>query len=329
MLINPKVAIILVNYNGWEDSLVCLESILKQGYDNFNIFLIDNNSSDNSIENIINWYKKEERQNKAFYLKLNVLNSGEKLNVSGAEIKKELFLIKSLKNGGFAAGNNIGIRFALNYINSDFIWLLNNDTYIEKFALTELVNRMNDEKVNNRKTGILGSKILDYINTDQIQSVGFKYNKFLAVARPIGKGEVDSGQYNSKDIKMDYMMGASMFINSDFIKDVGLMNEEYFLYFEELDWILRGRKRGWDIGYEYKSKVYHKQGATTNIKAQAKNRSEFGDYYQVRNRILFTKRFYPYYLILVYVSLIVSITKRLKAREYKNAKNILKILFRK
>lgn len=96
---------------------------------------------------------------------------------------------------------------------------------------------------------------------------------------------------------MDYVVGASMFVRKTFIEEVGYMSEDYFLYFEELDWILRGKACGWNIGYIPEAIVFHKEGGSTKEKGIMI--SEFADICQLKNRILFTKRFYPLCLISV------------------------------
>ena len=96
--------------------------------------------------------------------------------------------------------------------------------------------------------------------------------------------ETDRGQYDNPIPVMDYVVGASMFVRKTFIEEVGYMSEDYFLYFEELDWILRGKACGWNIGY---------------IPEKGIMISEFADICQLKNRILFTKRFYPLCLISV------------------------------
>jgi len=106
------------------------------------------------------------------------------------------------------------------------------------------------------------------------------------------------------------------------------MDEGYFFYFDEIDWALRGKKNGgWELGYAYKSKVYHKEGASAggnNLKKNSK--SKFSDFYAIRNRIRFTKKFYPYCLPIVYLSLFIVALNRIKRKQFDRVFMIFKIL---
>lgn len=336
---NKVVAIILVNFNNWEDTIECLESIFSNNYNHFVTILIDNNSTNNSIEHIINWAEG----------KLNVWNSisnslkrlsfppiakpvnykllkGEILDnykITNESLLNSnlLYIIEASINKGFAFGNNVGIRFLQKYLDFDYVWLLNNDTVIEKDTLSFLVKKSKEYEQNSSKIGILGSLLLNYCNPRLIQAFGGKYNIFLAR----GTQNYNHELYENIDFideNCDYVIGASMFVRKDFIVDIGLMCEDYFLYFEELDWLIRGGKKGWNIGHEIRSKVYHKEGNTTS----KKENSFSVDLIQIRSRILFTLKFYPYALITVYPMIIVSIFRRINRRQFSKILPILKIM---
>lgn len=336
---DKRVAIILVNFNNWEDTIECIESILLNSYNNFVIVLIDNNSTDNSIEYIISW---AEGKLNVYNLNLNPLKRltfppfPKPINYKLLEIEqlndnklikeslsniKILYIIETHVNKGFAFGNNIGIKFLQKNIDFEYVWLLNNDTVIEKDALSLLVENANEYENNKRKIGVLGSLISYYYDPKLIQALGGKYNIFLARATQNHNHELEES-LTSLDPKCDYIIGASMFIRKDFIYDIGPMCEEYFLYFEELDWLLRGRRKGWNIAHEMRSKIYHKEGNTTS----KKENSFYVDLIQIRSRILFTLKFYPYALLTVYPMIIVSIFRRIKRNQFNKILPILKVM---
>jgi GT2 family glycosyltransferase len=140
-----------------------------------------------------------------------------------------------------------------------------------------------------------------------IQGVAGLYNKWLATTKHLGCLEEDRGQYDSERVacKMDCPIGASLFVSRAFIEDVGLMSEDYFLYFEEIDWTIRGRARGWLPGYCWQARVFHKEGGSTGTGLRKHREiSETGAFYFHRNRILFTRKFFPRQLLAVKVSFI-------------------------
>ena len=151
---NPKVSIIILNWNGWKDTLECLESLYQINYPNYDVIVIDNGSEDESIKKIREYckgkietksdffeYSEDNKPIKIFEFKEEELETKKTINneFSSLSPNKRLILIKNHKNYGFAEGSNIGIRFALKSFNSDYILLLNNDTVVDKTFLTELV----------------------------------------------------------------------------------------------------------------------------------------------------------------------------------------------
>ena len=124
------------------------------------------------------------------------------------------------------------------------------------------------------------------------------------------------------------MIGASTFVNLSFVKDVGLLCEDYFLYFEEMDWALRAKQKGWELGYSCKSKVYHKESASIGSSSLRKQSSELGDYYRLKNKLIFTKKYFRRYLLSVYLSFILILLKRIKRRQFKRAKIIIELIIK-
>jgi GT2 family glycosyltransferase len=290
ILMNQKIYIILVNYNGFEDTIECLKSLKNLIYDNYQVIVVDNDSIDNSISKI----------SKAIVdKKIIIYNENEALK-GGSQEKENLFLnpivlIEAKENNGFAAGNNIALQYILAKNDFGYIWLLNNDTVVDKNALTELVAGISHYK----NVGAVGSKILYYDNRKLLQNVGSKIdeNTFFKLCKPIldlGKDNIDNGQFDY-DFEVNDIMGASLLVKKEVLSKVGLMPEEYFLYGEETDWNFNMQKYGFKLMTIYKSRVYHKKSRTTGG-----DLSPITLYYRTRNQFILNRKYMGSYKYLLF-----------------------------
>lgn len=324
---SPNVYIILVNYNGYLNTIECLESVLKLNYDAYNVIVVDN-STDDSFKMFHEWCNKVVAVQTDFsnlvlpYVSKPVncifANEGDVVKFSGST--GSLLFVKSKENKGFAAGNNLALRL-IDDLKYHYVWLLNNDTVVERDSLLELVKAA---KSSPDKTGMWGSKLLMYYEPDLLQGVGGYYNKWVGRVKEIGFREEDRGQWDNFSFGFDYVIGASMFICRGFIDDVGMMDEDYFLYYEELDWAIRGRRRGWSLGFAPKSKVYHKMGASIRKSIADKN-SALSDFYSARNRIVLTKKYFPFARITLYPAFIKFVLTRLRSGQFSRILMLLRI----
>jgi len=309
---------------------------------NYKVVVVDNASPNGSLEKIISWAEgrvsaeidnnelaslscpasPKPREYKLFNAEGSSIYPVKELG----ESEGSLVFIQSNENKGFSAGNNIGIKYALDNGDADYIWLLNNDTVVDHQSILFFLERMSFYKKNEIKAGIVGAKLLYYHDPQVIQAAGGIFNKVLATTKHVGMGERDRGQFDC-EIGMDYPVGASLFVSVQFIRDVGLMCEDYFLYFEELDWVLRGCRKGWVVGYSWDSKIFHKEGGSIGSNSRAKKKSRLSDYYGVRSRIIFTRKFYPKYLFLVRAGLLITAAKRIIRGQFGRAGMVVRILF--
>lgn len=285
----PKVYIIVLNYKNYRDTIECLESLLKLNYENYCIIVVDNDSRNESELELRKW--------------------------SSQHNARQIMFIETGLNSGYAGGNNVGIKAALKDPEVDYVWVLNNDTIIDQNALKELVNKAESDD----KIGICGSKLMYAWNPQQVQALGGTYNPWLAQVGAI-RNECDLDQ-------LDYVVGASMFFRAKMLKEIGLFCEEYFLYFEELDFAERIKGK-YTQACAVKSIVYHKEGQSTNISCKKSNDSSMlSDYYALKNRILFTRKYHPLFLLNAYLSLLVAILNRFRRKQYSRIPMILKIIF--
>ena len=244
--IHPCVFIIILNWNGWRDTLACVESCRKLTWPNFRIVVVDNDSTDGSEEIL--------RQQ-----------------------LKDVEIIQSGANLGFAGGNNIGIRQVLG-LGADYVWLLNNDAVAETGALTMLVEMMEHEP----SAGIAGSKIYYYDDPRRIWFAGGAWEKGWLRLRQRGANQLDVGQFDEAG-EVGSLTGCSMLVRSAAIREIGLMEESYFLYWEDTEWCARAQENGYKVVFVPSSHVWHKVSVSTG-------QGSFSQYYYyTRNGFLFLR----------------------------------------
>ena len=252
-----SAAIVIVNWNGWQDTLACIQSCKAQEYPDFRIIVVDNGSADDSLGRIRDAFP-------------------------------EVRLIGTGANLGFAGGNNVGIRVALDE-GAAYVWLLNNDTVIEPGALAALVEACAADPL----VGAAGSKITYYDRQDVLWYAGGEITK-EGHTRHRGLDEPDRGLYDVTE-ETDFITGCSLLVTAEAFEQVGLMNEQYFLYWEEteLDW--RMRAAGFKLMYVPQSVVRHKVAGSLGESWEERQTE-----YLVRNMLLFHQRNIPDRLPAVY-----------------------------
>lgn len=336
---SQPVYIIVLNYNGWADTIECLESLLRLQYDNYRIIVIDNASSDGSTDKILLWATGKlnlwrPMSNRLRSLThppvnkpISIIETNRRQVEKGIDLSEmgpnTLALIETGDNLGFAGGNNIGIRYALNDPDCRFIWLVNNDTVVDPQALQYLLDRISQKP----NAGLCGSSLLYYHNPDKIQALaGASYNRWLATTRHIGAMKTHNPDINAEIVerKLSYIIGASVLLTREFLEEIGLMREDYFFYFDELDWSARAGGR-FKLAYAPASIVYHKEGTTIGADCNPRIKSRWADYYWTRNRLKITRRFFPYALPSVYLTLLGAIFNRIRRRQWKRIPMIIKI----
>ena len=204
-------------------------------------------------------------------------------------------VIKNKMNLGFAGGNNLG----LNVANGRYLFLVNNDTLFKDFNVQSLIDKL--ESSNN--VGVVCPKIRFSWDNNPIQYAGYTpLSKFTVRNKAIGFGEDDMGQYNESR-QTPYAHGAAMLIKREIIDKVGLMPEDYFLYYEELDWSMMITRAGYEIWYEPACTIYHKESQATG------QNSPLRTYYITRNRLLLVKRnwkSFTKYISYIYLIILVA-----------------------
>jgi len=334
-----KTYIVVLNWNNSKDTIECFESLLNLNYDEFQIILCDNNSQDDSIKHITNWAQGKEYPTESKIENLKHLykpipyciltrQQSENSPILMEETKAKLIIIKTGGNLGFAGGNNVGLRYALKRNDFDYVWLLNNDTVVENDCLSKMVKYSQSQSIDN----LCGSLLVFYDNPESIQAPGgYQYNKWTGRASPIikrGTSIHEKINHSQLEKKLSYICAASWLLPKQFLLDIGLMTEDYFLYGEEIDWCLRNNEK-YKLCYCPEAIVYHKEGATIGSENLNRESSLFSDFYQFRNKLLVTRRFFPKNILLVYITVFLQMCNRLRKGQWQKAKLICQILLGK
>lgn len=257
-----KVAIIILNWNGKEDTIECLESLRRVKLPEYRILLIDNASTDGSVELFRQRYPDVE-------------------------------LVVNERNLGFAGGNNVGIKKAVEE-GSEYVLLLNNDTVVYPDFLSGLI----DLAESRENIGFVGPKICFFSDPDKIWTSGGTVNLFTGRIGDRKKGMPQASASGAESV--DYLSGCALLARASMVRHIGLMDEDYFLYFEDTDWTLRARRQGYTCLVNNDVRILHKVGASVKkVKG-----SDY--YYVVRNLPRFVGRngkwyhkmvFYPAFFV--------------------------------
>lgn len=252
------IGIVIPNYNGIEHLKTCYDSLNKQTYKEFTVILCDNGSKDESINYTIEHIKN---------------------NVT----------IDIGYNSGFAKAVNEGIKYAL-ADNMEYIFLLNNDIELEPDFLQTAIDTLNE----NPEASSLAVKMLNYFNRDVIDDCGdfIKANGGSPLAR--GNGKKDAGQYDKPEFIFGPCAGAA-FYKPEVFKNIGLFDETFFAYYEDIDLSFRMQLAGYKCFYQPKAVCYHKRGGTSSVATHG-----FQTEMCERNLILMRVKNYPLSIYLLY-----------------------------
>lgn len=216
----PLVYILTLSWNQCADTLECLASLQKTSYPNYRLLVVDNHSTDGSVEAITQCFPRVE-------------------------------VIANRQNIGFAAAANRGIEHALCH-GAEYVFLLNNDTIVEPTTLEEMVSQAMALDV-----GMVAPKIYYYADPQRIWSVGSHRHPLTLEKMRGGEDELDQGQWEDV-VQLDFLTGCGLLLPRHFLEDVGLFDERFFIFYEDSDLCLRARKRGYRLLMTPKAKMWHK-----------------------------------------------------------------------
>ncbi|MGX2039763.1 glycosyltransferase family 2 protein [Methylocaldum sp. MU1018] len=247
----PKTAIVVLNWNGKADTLACLDSLRQMDYPAHRVIVVDNGSSDDSVAAI-------------------------------REAHPWVHLIENGTNLGFAGGNNVGIRAALRD-DAEFMLILNNDTEVAP----DFLKALTEEAMRQPQAGVLAPKIYYYDQPDRIWYGGGRWNAAKRRFEQIGDGEPDCGQYDAVG-ETEFIVGCAMLIRASVFREIGLLDERFFLNYEEIDFCGRARQAGWRLVYVPKARLWHKISVSFGGEE-----SPLKLYFTFRNRLLWAGKALP------------------------------------
>lgn len=243
----PEVVIIILNWNGIPDTLDCLASLQHVTYPSYELVVVDNGSVDGSVSAI-----------RAAFPDVKIIETGQNL--------------------GFAGGNNVGLEYA-RQAGAEYALLLNNDTEVDAKFLDDLVRAAES----NPDAGIAGPSIYYYSAPRTFWSAGGRIDWMRGVTEMIGDNETDENQYGCEPRPVDFVTGCALLVRMSAVKQAGMLDARFFMYYEETEWCVRVSQHGYRILYVPEAKVWHK------ISQQAREASPRVVYYMTRNRLLFLK----------------------------------------
>ncbi|MFN8345315.1 MAG: glycosyltransferase [Spirosomataceae bacterium] len=242
---SPLVSIITINYDQPQITAQLLESLRKITYSNVEIWVVDNNSPNRSTDAIAPFFP-------------------------------EVKFLKSTTNVGFAGGNNLAAQQA----RGEYLLFINNDVEVAPGFLEPLVERLQSD----RSIGMVSPKIKYFDAPDTLQYAGCsEINLITGQGHFIGHRETDGSAF-SQSAPTAYIHGAAMLVTRQVLTQTGFMDDDYFLYYEELDWCARARRDGFNVWYVAESEVWHKESMSTGKESPLKV------YFQTRNRLKFLRK---------------------------------------
>lgn len=218
--LSPMVTVVVLNWNNAPDTLECLASVAKLRYDNYDVIVVDNGSTDGSVDII-------------------------------RDRHPDVTILENQDNLGYAEGNNVGIRYASD-IGAEYVFVLNNDALVAPETLSSLV----DAAMSHPNAGFLGPKVYHRETPQVIQSAGGMFNKYWESCYR-GMDEVEQGQFEDL-AEVDFVCGCAVLVSQRAIGQIGLLDPRFFLYREDIDWCYRATRAGFKVLYIPTAKAWHR-----------------------------------------------------------------------
>lgn len=308
------ICAVVVNWNGWRDTIVCLESLFALGGTPLRVVVCDNASTDASMPELERYLRERLPHWRPADAEPGFVDPRPDDGVLSVH------LLRLPANLGYAGGINAGIEWARKRWTPRGFWLLNNDVQAQPGALDALVAA----HASVPDAGVCGSVLLEWDEPQRVQGVAGIYRRWLGVGWHAKDLPADG---STVSLTVDYPIGASMYVAADYLDQVGLMEPGYFLYCEEMDWTERGRRLGYRPLVALASRLRHKEGASTGSRGGVRSKSLLSERYGVVNRLRITRKFWPHWLPVVWASLLLVVLDRLAHGEMERARLVLRLMF--
>lgn len=335
-----RTAIVIVNWNCWEDTVRCINACGQLSEFNGAVIVVDNGSTDASFLKLQDWAAGLcDVATTSSNSEISALErkGPEPLKFTGAFDEKSLaqrvggegldqrgwYLINAFKNSGFGAGNNVGLRVAMQDSRCDLFWCLNADAIPAMESWAELASACGGMST----PCVSGSVLLNYDQPDSIQTIGSSFSKdTLLVSYQYVNKPLDVLKDLPETLLVGYPIGASLLINRAFIELHGYFDERYFLYYEEPDLVVRLKTVRQSFVCT-KSLIYHKGGQTTGGGSSVKDRSLLADYQYNRSRMILARKIGGKTLLLTVLVAMYSILRRIRSGRIDLAKKVIPACF--
>ncbi|MDO5825325.1 MAG: glycosyl transferase [Methanosphaera sp. rholeuAM130] len=294
----PVVTIILLNWNGYDDTLEALESLYQINYPNYNVIVVDNHSTNDSIEKITEYAKGNIRvetqytkycQNKPIELAHLCEDNLKRIDYTSTDSQKKLLLIENHENYGFAKGNNIAIDYTLKYDDPDYVLLLNNDTIVDADFLKNMMKVATaDESI-----GIIGPKFYYYDHNNSHEEIWCIGSVVDLDHFPGHHSIMEEEGYDlsAKVIECDWVSGAGLLIKKEAIPE-GYLDTSFFFGCEDVDLAMQVKTRGYKVVTVTDSLIWHKVGMSRHKNTQFKT-----EYNHIKTNLQFIKKHRKHYYL--------------------------------
>jgi GT2 family glycosyltransferase len=296
MMASAPVFVVLVNHNRWGDTIECLESVLRSDHPHTHVVLVDNGSSDGSIDRILAWAHGSQEHARPAGAPPDVVRlswppipkpiTTALVSRAARETRRSppwpaLTIIDNAQNEGFSIANNVAMRLMLASDVRGYALLINNDMVIAPSAIDALVAAIEAQ----RGVAAMGAVMLDYHRPNMVQIAGGGWYSRFAASRANGSGMPRGTVPEGTDL--GYVGGGCLLIHVETLRHVGLFDERFFLYGEDGDWGTRMKQLGYRLSYTTAAELWHKGGVTTV------NGSPFQDYHIVRAQLQYIAKHSP------------------------------------
>jgi GT2 family glycosyltransferase len=300
----PRVYIVVLNWNSASDTLECLESLMRVSYDDFQVVVCDNASTDDSATRIRAWANGTLEADAPSADLVHLMNASRRAPAPFVELDRQsaerggtaesrgarVVLIHNDANHGFAGGNNVGLRYVLANRASDghsLVCLLNNDTVVASDWLGRLIAAIESD----RSIGAVGAMLFEYYEPELVESAGGGVvHPWQGMPRGTSATRQRRGTREAIPRRLDFLSGACTLMRTSTLEQIGLIDERFFLYCEDIELSLRMRRRGLRIALATDAEMWHKNGGSTRKQGARR------DYYIVRNSLLLVHKLYPMFV---------------------------------
>ena len=250
----PSVGVIVLNWNGTDDTLECLQSLQRLDYPRYEIIVVDNGSRTSPRPQITEQFPA-----------VSYIETGENL--------------------GYAGGNNFGIRYALQH-GHDYVFVLNNDTLVEPdFLRTAVAVGQSDPRI-----AVVGIKILAFEDPSRVWVAYGQLTYRKGLVRLVGYYELNDGRFDTQQ-DVEWVPGTALLMRRAALEQIGLFDEQFFAYHEDVDWCTNAREHGWRVVYAPAAHILHKGHRSSGGKGYVTPRQ----YLAGRNMVLFVRKHARWY----------------------------------